>query len=227
MESTRKESAMAAFLADPANESLADRAYRILRDRLVLLDIQPGEPLVEAVLAQEIEVGRTPLREAIKRLEADHLVATYPRRGTFASSVDLTELSTISEIREALVPLAARRAAANGGGAAAADLAEALERIENLGDDEDARQLMEFDLEVHRLINRASESPHLEETLVRLDSIVTRLWCLMIDRLPSMQEHISEHVGLMRAILGRDEELAERLANEHVQHFDAAVRGVL
>ena len=227
MTSMRKEHEMITSIDEQVNESLAERAYRLLRDRLILLDIEPGGPIVESVLAQEIEVGRTPLREAIKRLEADHLVVTFPRRGTFATNVDLTELSTISEIRGALVPLAARRAAANGGGSVAAALAEALDRIESLGDDENTRHLMEFDVQVHRLINRASESPHLEEMLVRLDSLVTRLWCLMMDRLPPMREHIREHVALMRAILDGDESRAKRLAAEHVQHFDSAVRMVL
>lgn len=92
-----------------AGETLADRAYRVLRDRLVLLDIGPGEPLAESSLADEIGVGRTPLREALKRLEADHLVVTYPRRGTFATAVDLTDLAEISEIRGALVPLSPAR----------------------------------------------------------------------------------------------------------------------
>lgn len=209
------------------NESLADRAYRILRDRLILLDIPPGGPIIESALAQEIEVGRTPLREALKRLEADHLVVTYPRRGTFATNVDLTELSTIAEIRQALVPLAARRAAANRGGSAAEGLGEAIGAIERLSPDDDQRHLMEFDIHVHRLINEASESPHLEETLVRLDSLVTRLWCLMIDRLPSMTDHIVEHVGLMQAILDGDEARADTLADEHVRHFDTVIREVL
>src|SRR5690625_2850586 len=99
------------------SESLSARAYRILLDRLIMLDIQPGEPIMEKQLAEEMGVGRTPLREALKRLESDHLVVTYPRRGTFASQVDVTELAHVSEVRQALEPLAARRAAEIHGGA--------------------------------------------------------------------------------------------------------------
>lgn len=87
------------------SESLSTRAYRILLDRLIMLDIQPGEPIMEKHLAEEMGVGRTPLREALKRLESDHLVVTYPRRGTFASQVDVTELAHVSEVRQALEPL--------------------------------------------------------------------------------------------------------------------------
>lgn len=212
---------------DIEGESLSSRAYRVLRDRLVLLDIAPGEPISEAALADEIGVGRTPLREALKRLEADHLVVTYPRRGTFAASVDLTDLTEISEIREALFPLTARRAAANRGGPAAQALAEALDQVERMGEEESRRHLMELDIRVHRLVNGAAASPYLEETLVRLDGLVTRLWCLMIDRLPVMRDHIEEHIPLMRAILDGEEAAAEALALEHVRHFDAEVRSVL
>ncbi|WP_035280429.1 GntR family transcriptional regulator [Brevibacterium album] len=245
------------------SESLAARAYRVLRDRLVMLDIAPGEPISEALLADEIGVGRTPLREALKRLEADHLVVTYPRRGTFAASVDLTDLAEITSIREALFPLAARSAAAGRGGSVAEALAEAVAEVvaevEGTGsagagsagtgsagagsvgagapvpegrpapDDgaEGRRALMELDVRVHRVITAAADSPHLEEILVRLDGLVTRLWCLMIDRLPVMREHIREHLPLMRAILAGDEDEAERLAREHVRHFDTEVRAVL
>lgn len=210
-----------------ADETLADRAYRVLRDRLVLLDISPGEPLSEVVLADEIGVGRTPMREALKRLEADYLVVTYPRRGTFSSAVDLTDLAEISEIRGALVPLAARRAAAVRGGEASAALTAVLEEVRAVTGEESRRDLMELDLAVHRIVNRAASSPYLEETLVRLDGLVTRLWCLLIDRLPAMRDHIYEHIPLMEAILAGDESTAEALARAHVRHFDTAVRAVL
>src|SRR5690625_7496331 len=88
--------------ADTTSESLSDLAYRVLLDQLIMLDIQPGEPIIEKQLADELGVGRTPLREALKRLESDHLVVTYPRRGTFASQVDVTELAHVSAVRQAL-----------------------------------------------------------------------------------------------------------------------------
>src|SRR5918994_4754483 len=91
--------------------SQAEAAYRQLRERLIMLDIRPGAPINDGQLAAELGFGRTPVREAIKRLEVDHLVISYPRRGTFATTVDFTELADVSEIRELLEPLAARRAA--------------------------------------------------------------------------------------------------------------------
>src|SRR3712207_6435665 len=94
-----------------APTSLAERAYVAIRDQLIMLDIRPNEPIDDDALASSLGVGRTPVREALKRLEGDRLVVSYPRRGTFATGMDITDLAHISEIRVQLEPLAARRAA--------------------------------------------------------------------------------------------------------------------
>ncbi len=210
-----------------ATLSMADQAYEELRDRLILLDIPPGSAIVESRLSIELGVGRTPIREALKRLEGDHLVQSFPRRGTFATAVDMTQLVGISQMRRLLVPLAARSAAEARGGQAAQTLAAALEGIGQLSSEAPLRELMAYDLHVHRLINTASQNPHLEETLIRLDSLVARMWCVLLDRLPYVVEHIREHAALLTAILAGDAEHAESLAAEHVTHFEEQVRAVL
>jgi len=91
-----------ASIGDATRKSLADVAYERLRDRLLMLEIKPGDILNDEQLAKELEVGRTPVREALKRLELDRLVITYPRRGTFATRVEVTDLAFISEIRAQL-----------------------------------------------------------------------------------------------------------------------------
>src|ERR1700753_1278483 len=92
-------------------ELLADRAYADLRDRIVTLRIAPGEPIDEDLLGGELGIGRTPVREAIKRLALENLVTVYPRRGTFASEINITDLAYVSDVRVQLEGLAARRAA--------------------------------------------------------------------------------------------------------------------
>jgi DNA-binding GntR family transcriptional regulator len=208
--------------------SLAEQAYHVLRDRLVMLDIAPGAPINEAALAADLGIGRTPIRESLKKLELDHLVVSYPRRGTFATQVDIKDLATISEMRQVLEPLAARRAATVARADVRAELAAKARQIASMGDEpQDKRPLMEYDLDVHRLIYRAAENPHLEETLVRLDNLATRIWCLVLERLPSVSEHIREHVALLEAIVDRDADRAAALAEAHVGHFEEAVRAVL
>lgn len=208
-------------------DSLADYAYRTLRDRLVLLDILPGAPIVESRLISEVGVGRTPLREALKRLESDHLVVTFARRGTFATHVDITELSEISEIRHVLVPLAARKAAVHSGRTVRQELLDAVTVLEGFDEETSRRSLLEYDLRVHRLLNAAAENPYLEETLGRLDNLVTRMWSAMLDRIPQMGNHVHEHLELLRAILGGETDRAEQLATDHVGYFDQMVRALL
>src|SRR6478735_2790898 len=115
---------------DAGRKSLADVAYESIRDRLLMLDIKPGDLLNDDLLAKSLGVGRTPVREALKRLELDRLVKTYPRRGTFATRVDVTDLSFISEIRAQLEPLAAARAARVASPAVRAGLRATLEKVE-------------------------------------------------------------------------------------------------
>ncbi|MGO2052220.1 GntR family transcriptional regulator [Glutamicibacter sp. 287] len=208
-------------------ESMAERAYLVLRDRLIMMDIAPGDPINEARLVEELGLGRTPLREALKRLEVDHLVQSYSRRGTFATRVDITELADITEVRQALEPLAAGKAAALHGGIARARMEDTVRAVGALNSTTARRELMENDLEVHRLIYRAAGNHHLEETLIRLDNLATRIWCMTLDRMPTVDEHISEHANLLQAILDGDVHAAEELALEHIVHFESSVRAVL
>jgi len=212
---------------DISNESLSARAYRLLLDRLIMLDIQPGEPIMEKQLAAELGVGRTPLREALKRLESDHLVVTYPRRGTFASQVDVTELAHVSEVRQALEPVAARRAAEAKGGQWREQLLAVLQDLQNLDSSKSQREVLAYDLSVHRLIYSVTQNEHLSETLIRLDNIATRIWVALADRLPSLHVHIVEHIQLIEQILAGDADGAEKTAAEHVASFYTMVREAL
>lgn len=214
-------------LATPGVDlSLAEQAYRILRDRLIMLEIKPGDPINDGHVAAELGIGRTPVREAIKRLESDHLVISYPRRGTFATGVDITQLADVSEIRELLEPLAARRAARMAGPAVRREL-QALAAAINRLDGDAAHDLMRHDIEVHRLIYKAAANPHLEDVLIRYDNLATRIWCHLLDKMPSVAGHIAEHVDLLSAIVDGNEDLAAELALRHVTSFEASVRKVL
>ena len=219
---------MSVTSAEAGYASLSEQAYHVLRDRIIMLDIAPGAPINEAQLAADLGIGRTPIRESLKKLELDHLVVSYPRRGTFATQVDITDLASICEVREVLEPVAARRAARTARPQVRVDLAATARQIAAMGEEpSDTRALIAYDIDVHRLIYRAAENPHLEETLVRLDNLATRIWCLALDRLPSLAEHVREHVGLLEAIAAGDAERAAALAADHVTHFEASIRAVL
>jgi DNA-binding GntR family transcriptional regulator len=208
-------------------ESTADRAYEIIRERLVMLDIRPGEPINDDRLAAELGLGRTPVREAVKRLERDRLVVAYARRGTFATAVDLTDLADISEIRKQLEPTAAARAARTASAESRGRLGVLVRDIAAIDDSLDPREVLRRDVYVHREIYRASGNPHLEQILITLDGHATRIWCLFLDRLPDVASHVREHAALLEAIIAGDETAAADLTLAHVTGFEMAIRALL
>lgn len=208
--------------------SLADMAYECIRDRLLMLDIKPGDLLNDDALAKELGVGRTPVREALKRLELDRLVVSYPRRGTFATRVEVTDLAFISEIRLQLEPLAASRAAR----VATGPTREHLLAVTRAVEDFDTRtasvvETLRLDSQVHQGIYAAAANPHLEDVLIRYDNLATRIWCMVLDRLPDLSHHVHEHVDLLRSVIDGDEARAAELARTHVSGFEHAVREAL
>ena len=214
--------------ASPA--SLAEQAYLALRDRLIMLEIAPGEPLQEGRIAEELGVGRTPVREAIKHLELDHLVVTYPRRGTFATTVDITALAAITQVRAALEPVAVRAAAANQDPSARAALTEALHSLDALEAEPEAadpRHALQVDVGVHRAIYRACGNVYLAETLLRLDNLSTRIWCVAMHRLPGLTSHVTELREMLDAMLAGDDDRAAELVAQHVAEFESSIRTVL
>jgi DNA-binding GntR family transcriptional regulator len=214
--------------ARQADESYADFAYRVLCDELIVLDIKPGEPLNDEVISRRLGVGRTPIREAMKRLEGDHLVTAYPRRGTFAAGVDITDLAEVSEIRQLLEPAASARAARMASHRTRQELRELAREVERLlSIPQGQRDLMRLDMRVHRSIYRAAGSRHLEDVLVRCDNLATRIWSLVLEKLPPVSDHIAQHVGLLDLIADGDAEAAARLTTKHVTDFENLIRGVL
>jgi DNA-binding GntR family transcriptional regulator len=210
------------------DESFADFAYRVLCEELIVLDIKPGEPLNDEVISRRLGIGRTPIREAMKRLESDHLVVAYPRRGTFAAGVDITDLAEISEIRQLLEPAAAARAARMASPQLRQEIRDFAEEVAQLLPGmRSQRDLMRLDMRVHRLIYRATGSRHLEDVLVRYDNLATRIWSLVLQKLPPVSEHIAQHIELLECIADGDSESAARLTALHVSDFENLIRAVL
>jgi DNA-binding GntR family transcriptional regulator len=207
---------------------MSERAYTEIRDRLVMLDIRPGTPINDQHLALELGVGRTPVREALKRLETERLVIAYPRRGTFATDVHIVDLAHVSEVRLLLEPAAAAHAAKRARPAereAFIGLADELAEMDATSTP--SHELIRKDLGIHRAVYDATRNPHLRDTLIQYDNLATRIWCLLLDRIPVVGSHVQEHGPLLRAIAAGDADGAASLAREHVEGFERDVRSVL
>jgi DNA-binding GntR family transcriptional regulator len=206
---------------------LADRAYEVLRDRLVTLRIPPGSPIDEDAIGRELKMGRTPIREAIKRLALENLVTVFPRRGTFASEINITDLAHISDVRAQLEGHAAFRAAERITEAQRAELAGLLIELDVRKGAEELEMLMELDATVHRFIYRCAGNPFLEETLGRYLNLSLRIWYLVIDRLPHLFARVHEHDDVLHAIANGDATRASDILVDHITTFEREIRNVL
>jgi DNA-binding GntR family transcriptional regulator len=206
---------------------LADRAYVELRDQIITLAIPPGAPIDEELLGRELQLGRTPLREAIKRLAHENLVCVYPRRGTFATEINITDLAHISDVRVQLEGHAAYRAAQRRSEAQSEELEGLLAAVARGERSRDPDTLMGLDAEVHRFVYRCAGNPYLRDTLEGYLNLSLRIWYLVLGRLPHLLERVHEHRDLLRAIGDGNAARARTIAAEHVAKFEDEIRGVL
>jgi DNA-binding GntR family transcriptional regulator len=213
--------------AAPPRGLLADRAYAELRDRLVTLRIPPGAPIDEDLLGAELEMGRTPVREAIKRLALENLVTVFPRRGTFASEINITDLAQISDVRGVLEGHAAARAAERLTDTHRAQLDELLAELASSEGSDDVEALMALDARVHRFIYTCAGNEYMEETLGRYYNLSLRIWYLVLDRLPHLFARVHEHDDVLHAIAEGDAARARDILAEHVATFEREIRAVL
>ena len=139
-----------------AQRSLSEQAYEQLRQRIVTLVLPPNAVVDEAQLQRELGLGRTPIREALKRLELERLITIIPRRGIFVTPINLTDLQQLYEVRVNLECLAAELAAQRGTAVHWQAMAQVLDQASGL-DILSPEQLIAIDEGCHRIIYQRSE----------------------------------------------------------------------
>lgn len=197
--------------------STAAIAYWTIRDAIRKGVIRAGDRLIELDLAAALEMSRTPVREALRRLEAERLVEIAPRRGYIVPTITLDELVDIFEIREVLEGLAARRAAQRMGPAELEALRDTVERRERAYDENDLPALRESTVQFHRLLRAGAKNGRLPELLALLFDANRSLG--LHEMAPKRVEAaIAEHRAIAEAIIARDAERAEQLTREHARN---------
>ena len=202
--------------------SLADQAYHAIRGLIVSLELAPGAVIDERQLVERLAIGRTPVREALRRLAQERLVEVYPRRGMFVTGVDVRELARLSEVREVLEPEAARLAAERATDADRRELGALLVELDTAGG-----ELMALDERIHRAVYRAAHNDLLEATLEQYYVLALRIWSMALDRAHDLEEAVEEHRALLEAIRSGDAERAADTMRAHVQNFEQAMHRVL
>ena len=171
-------------------------------------------------------MGRTPVREAIKRLALENLVTVFPRRGTFASEINITDLAHISDVRQQLEGHAAYRAAQRLTAARASELeallAGSTQRRRRARDEQ-----MELDADIHRFVHRCDGEPVPRgDARALLQPVAAHL--VPRARPPAApDERVREHRALLEAIRDGEADRARAIAAEHVGTFATEIRCVL
>ena len=206
-----------------ATRLVADRAYLELRDRIVTLHLPPGTVLREDELMTEMGTGRTPLREAVKRLALENLVEVQPRRGTFVTAVAAADIQSITEVRAELEAYAAELAALRLDPETRTKAEALVHELEQLDGGGDQERLMRFDERIHRFTWEAAHNPYLTQTLERYFTHSLRIWYLVLDRVPTLGHAVHDQTQLLEAILDRNGPHARTIMHEHVLAFQREI----
>jgi len=212
------------------NLSLSEQAYQRIRQQIIQLDLAPGDVVREDDLRAQLDIGRTPIREALQRLAREHFVQVIPRRGMFVTAIDVTELSTLLETRYVMEPYAARLAAARGTDAHWSAMAAALEApltgdggLEALA----GRALLAVDRRCHEIMWDAAANRFLVDTLDMLYAQSDRLWHQYLSDVPDMSHAVTEHADILDALRSGDGERSAALVEHHIDAFDQRIRNAV
>ncbi len=201
------------------------RAYELIREKITSLELVPGSSIDEGKLANELDMGLVPVREALNLLAHDHLVETAAQ-GLFVSKVEIPDLQQISEIRMLLEPYCAKKAAAH---ASADDLVvlEALSREQSQIPPDQPKQLFDLDHKFHQAIARAAKNKYLAEILEDFYGHSKRAWFLVLPHLNFLSTAVELHLEMVQAIKDRNGAKAAQTMQEHVQGFYTKVFEIL
>jgi DNA-binding GntR family transcriptional regulator len=202
------------------------RAYELIREKIITLGLAPGAAINEQQLAEELEMGLTPVREALKLLAHDNLVVVPPRHGPYVAEVSLADLEQISEMRLALESLAARLAAQRITPDDLVVLEALYQELATITAD-DSKRLFDLDHKFHQAIARAARNKYLAATLERYFGLSQRLWYLILPHLGFLPSAVEKHLELVHALRARDADLAGQIMHEHVQDFYSQVGTIL
>jgi DNA-binding GntR family transcriptional regulator len=167
-----------------------------------------------------------PVREALKLLAYENLVAITPRHGMDVADVNVPDLEQVSEMRLTLEGLSARLAAER---ATPDDLVvlEALRQEQASTPAGDSRRLIAVDHKFHQAVARAAHNKYLADSLERLFGLSQRLWYLALPRLETLPSAVEKHLELVEAIANRDGDRAEEIMRQHVADFYGQVCEIL
>ncbi|MDF2892810.1 MAG: transcriptional regulator, GntR family [Clostridia bacterium] len=199
---------------------LREIVFETIRNAIISGDLKPGERVMEVQMAESLGVSRTPVREAIRKLELEGLVIMLPRKGAYVSDLSVKDLTEVMEIRASLEGLAAGLASIRIDEAEIEDLEVRALKFHKSIEDEDVDVLILRDLEFHDAIFRASRNERLIQLNNNLIEQVQRFREIYHKKVHKSKETSKEHYEIVEAISNRDVDKAEKLARIHIENAE-------
>lgn len=206
---------------------LRELVFESLREAIIKGRLRPGERLMEIQLAEELGVSRTPVREAIRKLELEGLVLMIPRKGAYVSQISMKDIADVFEIRRALEGLAARLAADRCTDEETEQLERLLVRIAESAERDDVSSAVSFDTDFHESLMRASHNDRLSQMVANLREQIQRFRLTSLSHPGRVKLALEEHKKIVEAISTRDPELAQNLAYEHIENAENSLMEVI
>jgi DNA-binding GntR family transcriptional regulator len=196
--------------------------FQTLRDRIVHGDYPPGMGLSEKDLCREFSVSRTPLREALAKLESMKLVTILPRFGTNVSPIDINEIRCAFEIKIKLESLAVELAVEHIDSDKLKALDDVIQEVVQLNEEDQQQRhhrLIELEKRFHRIILQAAQNPILEEFLDNLHYRCARLWSSSLSQIVPTEDILNQMKNIYQALAAGDAISAGRHMEQHIHYF--------
>lgn len=206
---------------------LRDVVFNTLRKAILKGELKPGERLMEIQLAQRLGVSRTPVREAIRKLELEGLVRMMPRRGAVVAEITIQDLEDVLEVRAALEELAVQKACEYITEDQLRDLKKAANDFKRSLEDDNLLACVETDMAFHEIIYSAANNRRLQQML---QNIREQMYRYRLEYLKDKRMHrllVEEHDTIRRALKKRDAVKAGSAMRTHIDNQkDSMVRSL-
>lgn len=196
---------------------LRDVVFESLREAILEGKLNPGQRLMEVQLAEQLGVSRTPVREAIRKLELEGLVVMLPRKGAYVANMSLKDIIDVLEIRASLEGLSAYLAAERISEEDIKKLEKIADDFKKSANDLDVESSLKMDVEFHECIFKATNNKRLHQLINSLWEQVYRFRVTYISDYDSSVNIIKEHELILDAIKKGDSELAKKYATDHIE----------
>ena len=202
---------------------LRDVVFNTLRDAILKGELVPGERLMEKQLAERMGVSRTPIREAIRKLELEGLVVMIPRKGAEVATITEKDIKDVLEVRAALEELAVKIACEKMTDEELEKLKQTMEEFYEASINREVDTLIQKDVEFHDIIFNATENEKLIQIINNLREQIYRYRVEYIRKMEDFSVLVKEHEQIVNHIENRNVKAAQTVAVQHIENQERAV----